>query len=124
MTDCACPQCGPDARGGEAHAREHHAWPPGISPAYERLREGAVARTVTVSDDVMVDVDEHDLVLGVETLGGSDWRDALADLARAGRLAVISAVEQAALRDPMARAAILAARAEKAVMRPERGEGS
>jgi len=63
---------------------------PGISPAYERLREGVVARTVTVSDDVMADVDEHGLVLGVETLDGSDWRDALAELARAGRLAVIS----------------------------------
>lgn len=24
----ACPQCGPDSRGGEAHALAVHAWPP------------------------------------------------------------------------------------------------
>jgi hypothetical protein len=84
----ACPQCGPDPKGAVAHAAEHHAWPPGIAPAYERLREGAVARTIEVSGSAMVDVDGDDLVLGVETLDGGDWRDALADLARAGRLAV------------------------------------
>lgn len=55
---------------------------------YERLREGAVARTVPASDDMLVDVDGDGLVLGVEVLDGGDWRDALAQLARAGRLAV------------------------------------
>jgi uncharacterized protein YuzE len=58
------------------------------SPVYVRLREGQVARTACVSDDVMVDTDSDDRVLGVEVLDGSDWRDALAALAREGRLAV------------------------------------
>ena len=56
--------------------------------AYARLREGTVARTVEVSDSVMVDVDENDLILGVETLDNSRWQDALASLAMAGRLAI------------------------------------
>jgi hypothetical protein len=59
-----------------------------IAPAYARLREGRVARTVEVSDSVMVDVDDNDLILGVETLGGEDWHGALASLAMAGRLAI------------------------------------
>lgn len=59
-----------------------------IIPAYAHLRSGTVARTVEVSDDVMIDVDSEDRVLGIETLGGEDWRDALASLAMAGRLAI------------------------------------
>ncbi len=74
------------AREAVAHGEAHHTWPPGIAPAYERLREGAVARTIEVSDSVMVDVDSDGLVLGVETLDGSDWRDALVVLARSGGL--------------------------------------
>lgn len=60
----------------------------GIIPAYASLHSGVIARTVEVSDSVMVDVDARDCVLGVETLGGEDWRDALVTLAMAGRLAV------------------------------------
>jgi uncharacterized protein YuzE len=56
--------------------------------AYARIREGVVARTVEVSDTVNVDVDDRDLILGVELLDGGDWRDALASLAMEGRLAV------------------------------------
>ena len=74
-----------------AHGEAHHAGPPGNDGVYyERLREGAVARTVSVRDDAaLVDVDSDGLVLGVEVLDGGDWRDALANLARAGRLAVL-----------------------------------
>ena len=55
---------------------------------YTHLREGAVARTVEVTGSIMVDVDAEDAILGVETLGGEDWRDGLATLAMAGRLTV------------------------------------
>jgi len=55
---------------------------------YTHLREGAVARTVEVTGSIMVDVDAEDRILGVETLGGEDWRDALATLAMSGRLAI------------------------------------
>jgi hypothetical protein len=70
-----------------AHGEAHHAGPPGNDGVYyERLREGAVARTVSVRDDAaLVDVDSDGFVLGVEVLDGGDWRDALANLARAGR---------------------------------------
>jgi hypothetical protein len=59
-----------------------------ITAAYARLRGGTAARTVEVSGAIMVDVDGQGYVLGVETLDGGDWRDALASLAMAGRLAV------------------------------------
>ena len=55
---------------------------------YTHLREGAIARTVEVTGSIMVDVDAEDAILGVETLGGEDWRDALATLAMSGRLTV------------------------------------
>jgi uncharacterized protein YuzE len=58
----------------------------GIAPGYAYLREGTVARTLDVSDNVLVDVDDAGLVLGVETLDGSDWRDALVMLVMQGRL--------------------------------------
>lgn len=97
MSDCPdrgrCSRLGGICQCAEEESRKareaHHTWPPGIAPAYERLREGAVARTIEVSDSVMVDVDSDGLVLGVEVLDGGDWRDALANLARAGRLAVL-----------------------------------
>ena len=59
-----------------------------IIPAYARLRGGTSARTIEVTDSIMVDVDEGDRVIGVETLGGEDWRNALVALAMEGRLAV------------------------------------
>jgi len=55
---------------------------------YTHLREGAIARTVEVTGSIMIDVDAEDRILGVETLGGEDWRDALATLAMSGRLTV------------------------------------
>jgi len=55
---------------------------------YTHLRKGAVARTVEVTGSIMVDVDAEDAILGVETLGGEDWRDGLATLAMSGRLTV------------------------------------
>lgn len=56
---------------------------------YVALWRATVAGTVPVSDGVLVDVDADDRVTGVEVLDGSDWRDALAALAREGRLGVI-----------------------------------
>jgi uncharacterized protein YuzE len=55
---------------------------------YARLREGTVARTVQVTDSLLVDLDGNDRILGVETLSGEDWREALVNLAMTGRLAV------------------------------------
>lgn len=55
---------------------------------YVHLREGCVARTVQVTESLLVDLDENDRVLGVETLSGEDWREALVNLAMTGRLAV------------------------------------
>jgi uncharacterized protein YuzE len=55
---------------------------------YAHLRKGSVARTVQVTDSLLVDLDERDRILGVETLNGEDWRDALVNLAMTGRLAV------------------------------------
>ncbi len=53
------------------------------------LPEGTpVARTVEVSDSVMVDVDDQGRPVGVETLDGSDWRSALVTLAMRGRLRI------------------------------------
>jgi hypothetical protein len=56
--------------------------------SYTYLRNTPVARTVQVSDGIMVDLDERDRVVGVESISGEDWRDGLAALAMAGRLAV------------------------------------
>lgn len=56
--------------------------------AYARLREGTFGRTIEVGSSVMVDLDGDDRVLGIETLDGSDWRDALVKLAMDGRLTV------------------------------------
>ncbi len=58
------------------------------APAYVTLRKGTVARTVAVNDSINVDVDADDLILGVETLSGENWQDALVSLAMAGRLAI------------------------------------
>ena len=60
-----------------------------IQPCYARLLpERKVARTVEVSDDVMVDVDADGRPVGVETLDGSDWASALASLAMRGRVRI------------------------------------
>lgn len=57
--------------------------------SYAYLRpDGKVARTVEVSDSVMVDVDAEGRPVGVETLDGSDWTGALATLAIRGRLRI------------------------------------
>lgn len=50
---------------------------------------GCAARTVEVSEDLFVDLDSQDRVIGVETLGKSlDWTQALVKLAMTGRLTV------------------------------------
>jgi len=49
---------------------------------------GQVARTVTVSDDVMVDVDPDGRPIGVEVLDGADWAAALVTLAMRGRVRI------------------------------------
>jgi uncharacterized protein YuzE len=61
---------------------------PVTGAAYATLSKAKVARTVEVNVSVMIDVDADDLIIGVETLDGSDWRDALATLAIQGRLAI------------------------------------
>jgi len=60
------------------------------APCYAYLlpKGTPVARTVEVSDSVMVDVDDQDRPIGVETLDGSDWLAALATLAMRGRVRI------------------------------------
>jgi uncharacterized protein YuzE len=45
-------------------------------------------RTVTVGDDVMVDVDPDGRPIGVEVLDGADWTAALVTLAMRGRVRI------------------------------------
>lgn len=60
-----------------------------IQPCYVYLAPSLkFARTVEVTDDVMVDVDVEGRPIGVETLDGSDWAGALATLAMRGRLRI------------------------------------
>lgn len=47
-----------------------------------------VARTIEVSDSVMVDVDAEGRPIGVETLGDADWQSALASLAMRGKVRI------------------------------------
>lgn len=61
---------------------------PVTGAAYTTLRKAKVARTVEVNVSVMIDVDADSLIIGVETLDSSDWRDALTTLAMRGRLAI------------------------------------
>lgn len=64
------------------------------APAYAHLRPGTIARTVEAgSVSVMADLDADGRILGVETLDGSDWTQALVTLAMQGRLAVVPAPE-------------------------------
>jgi uncharacterized protein YuzE len=56
--------------------------------AYLLPEDTPVARTVEVSDSVMVDVDDRGRPIGVETLDGSDWPAALVTLAMRGRVAI------------------------------------
>lgn len=53
---------------------------------YARLRQGDAARTVTVTDAIMVDVDAGGCVLGIEMLSDTDWPGVLTRLAMEGRL--------------------------------------
>ena len=59
-----------------------------FAASYATLRHGTVARTVAVTDDMNVDVDADDLVLGVEVIGNEDWQAAFVNLAMSGRLAI------------------------------------
>jgi uncharacterized protein YuzE len=59
-----------------------------VGYAYLLPKGTPVARTVEVSDDVMVDVDDQNRPIGVETLDGSDWPAALVSLAMRGKLRV------------------------------------
>lgn len=61
-----------------------------IIPAYAQLHDGTITSTVEVTDSAMVDIDAR-RVLGIETLDGGDWRNALAALAMTGRLAILPA---------------------------------
>jgi uncharacterized protein YuzE len=50
---------------------------------------GCAVRTVEAGDDMHVDLDAQDRVIGVETFGDDlDWTQALVRLAMAGRLTV------------------------------------
>jgi uncharacterized protein YuzE len=53
---------------------------------YATLRKGQHARTIEVTDSVMVDVDAEDHVLGIEMLSDTDWPGVLVNLAMVGRL--------------------------------------
>jgi len=56
---------------------------------YARLRQGDVARTIPVGDNIdttMIDVDADGYVLGIEMLSDTDWPGVLARLAAEGRL--------------------------------------
>jgi len=60
-----------------------------VQPCYAYLLpERKVARTVEVTDDVMVDVDAEGCPVGIETLDGSAWQDALVTLAMRGRVRI------------------------------------
>jgi hypothetical protein len=51
--------------------------------------DGCAKRTVEVTRDMAVDLDDQDRIIGVEMLGGNqDWTAALASLAMQGRLTV------------------------------------
>lgn len=58
-------------------------------PSYVYLApELTFARTIEVNDDVMIDIDTEGRIIGVETLDGSDWTDALITLVMNGRLRI------------------------------------
>ena len=51
--------------------------------------DGCAKRTIEVNEDMYVDLDAEDRIIGVEMLGDNqDWTGALAALAMMGRLAV------------------------------------
>jgi uncharacterized protein YuzE len=56
--------------------------------SYATLWPGDIARTVEVTEDLMVDVDADGCPLGIEVLGGTGWTQALVTLALQGRLRV------------------------------------
>jgi uncharacterized protein YuzE len=45
-----------------------------LQAAYAGVRTGTVARTASVSDGIMIDVDGAGRVLGIEVLDGSHWQ--------------------------------------------------
>jgi uncharacterized protein YuzE len=51
---------------------------------------GGVARTIEVTDSIMVDVDVEGRVLGVEVIGDGNWVDGIVKLVMIGRLRVVS----------------------------------
>lgn len=60
-----------------------------ITASYAYLfPDRTVARTIEVTDSVMVDVDDEGRPVGVETLDGSDWQGALVSLALRGRVRI------------------------------------
>lgn len=56
---------------------------------YATLREGQHARTIEVSDSVMVDADSDGHVLGIEMLSDTDWPGVLVTLVMQGRLVLV-----------------------------------
>ena len=52
------------------------------------IPDGGVARTIWVTESILVDVDADGKVLGVEVIGEGNWLDGLAALAMKGRLRV------------------------------------
>ena len=55
---------------------------------YVYLRRAEVARTVQVTENLFVDLDDEDKLTGIEVLDGTDWSAAPVKLAMAGRLTV------------------------------------
>ena len=63
---------------------------PQAGASYAYLFKGDIASTVEAREDILVDIDADQTVLGVEVIGGADWTDGLVALAMAGRLRVAS----------------------------------
>lgn len=59
-----------------------------LETGYVHIGHGEVARTVMVTSGLIVDLDDHDRIIGIETINSADWVAALVVLAMAGRLAV------------------------------------
>jgi uncharacterized protein YuzE len=60
----------------------------GIIATYVQMRQADVARTIEVTESVMIDVDSSNAIIGIEVIGGVDWASALMKLAVVGRLVV------------------------------------
>jgi uncharacterized protein YuzE len=72
------------------------AWTAGYARLSGDHEPGCARRTIEVTGDLRVDLDDQDRIIGVEMLGGNqDWTAALAALAMQGRLTVRRQVPRA-----------------------------